>query len=69
MSEIQRLRNIVTQLRAPDGCPWDREQTLETIVPFTLEECYELADTITRGDFEHLKEEVSYDKIKIALII
>jgi ATP diphosphatase len=52
LTMMQRLRNPV------DGCPWDREQTLETIVPFTLEECYELADTITRGDFEHLKEEL-----------
>ena len=51
LTMMQRLRNPV------DGCPWDREQTLQTIVPYTLEECYELADTITRGDFDHLKEE------------
>jgi ATP diphosphatase len=49
---MQRLRNPI------DGCPWDRKQTLETIVPYTLEECYELADTIAKGDFEHLKEEL-----------
>jgi MazG family protein len=47
------------RLRDPEaGCPWDREQTLHTIVPYTLEEAYEVADAIERGDFEELREEL-----------
>jgi ATP diphosphatase len=56
---VEDLLTMMQRLRDPiDGCPWDREQTLDSIVPYTLEECYELADTITRGDYEHLKEEL-----------
>ena len=46
------------RLRAPDGCPWDREQTFASIAPYTIEEAYEVADAIERGDLPHLKEEL-----------
>jgi ATP diphosphatase len=46
------------RLRAPDGCPWDREQTFASIAPYTIEEAYEVADAIERGDFEHLRDEL-----------
>jgi MazG family protein len=46
------------RLRAPGGCPWDAEQTHESIVPNLIEETYETVDTIRRGDHEHLKEEL-----------
>ena len=46
------------RLRAPGGCPWDAEQTHESIVPNLIEEAYETVDTIQRGDHEHLKEEL-----------
>lgn len=49
---MQRLRNPVI------GCPWDIKQTFKTIVPYTLEEVYEVIDTIERGDYPHLKEEL-----------
>lgn len=45
-------------LRSPEGCPWDREQTLRTLAPFILEETYEAIDAIERGDVAALKEEV-----------
>ena len=46
-------------LRTPGtGCPWDIEQTYDTIAPYTLEEAYEVADAIARGDLEHLKDEL-----------
>ena len=49
----------MTALRDPDdGCPWDREQTFETIGPYTLEEAYEVVDAIAREDMEHLKDEL-----------
>jgi XTP/dITP diphosphohydrolase/ATP diphosphatase len=49
---------IMARLRAPGGCPWDREQTFETIRKYTLEEAYEVFDAIERRDFAHLSEEL-----------
>ena len=46
---IERLLEIMRRLRAPDGCPWDREQTFRTIAPYTIEEACEVADAIERG--------------------
>lgn len=57
--EISRLLEIMAALRAPGtGCPWDIEQTFETIAPFTIEEAYEVADAIDRGDFDDLQDEL-----------
>jgi XTP/dITP diphosphohydrolase/ATP diphosphatase len=49
---------IMARLRAPGGCPWDREQTLDSIRKYTLEEVYEVFDAIERRDFPHLAEEL-----------
>jgi XTP/dITP diphosphohydrolase/ATP diphosphatase len=49
---------IMARLRAPDGCPWDREQTFDSIRKYTLEETYEVFDAIERRDFPHLAEEL-----------
>ena len=57
-SQLARLRAIMHRLRAPGGCPWDAEQTHASLVPNLLEETYETVDTIRRGDFDHLKEEL-----------
>ena len=58
-SQFDRLREIMAQLRNPDGgCPWDLEQDFETIAPYTIEEAYEVADAIERRDFSDLKEEL-----------
>jgi MazG family protein len=56
--QLERLRAIVHRLRAPGGCPWDAEQTHESLVPNLVEEAYETVDTIRRGDFDHLREEL-----------
>jgi nucleoside triphosphate diphosphatase len=57
--DIARLIEIVEALRQPEtGCPWDKEQTVETIVPYTIEEAYEAADAIARGDMADLKDEL-----------
>ena len=57
--QMQRLLEIMAQLRDPEqGCPWDREQTFKTIAPYTVEEAYEVADAIERGDLAHLREEL-----------
>jgi MazG family protein len=55
---FDELVEIMRRLRAPDGCPWDREQTLQTLRPFLLEETYEALDAIDRGDAADLKEEL-----------
>lgn len=57
--DITRLIEIMAALRTPgSGCPWDLEQTFETIAPYTLEEAYEVADAIARGDLDHLRDEL-----------
>lgn len=53
-----RLRETVARLRAPDGCPWDREQTNESLVPKLLEEAYEVAHAAREKDDENLREEL-----------
>ena len=59
MSEVNRLLEIMASLRDPEtGCPWDIKQTFETIVPYTLEEAYEVADSIERGHMKELKDEL-----------
>lgn len=59
MDKMQRLLEIMAHLRHPeDGCPWDREQSFLSILPYTLEETYEVADAIERNDMHDLKEEL-----------
>jgi ATP diphosphatase len=58
-TDIQRLLTIMARLRDPQGgCPWDLQQTFATIAPYTVEEAYEVADAIDRGDPEDLKDEL-----------
>lgn len=59
MQNIQRLIDIMAALRNPQsGCPWDLKQTYRSIVPYTIEEAYEVADAIEREDFDELREEL-----------
>ncbi len=59
MDPMRRLLEIMVRLRDPaEGCPWDLRQTLATIVPYTLEEAYEVADAIQRGDMRELRDEL-----------
>jgi MazG family protein len=59
MEAMQRLLEIMARLRDPEtGCPWDQRQTYATIVPYTLEEAYEVADAIERGDMTELRSEL-----------
>ncbi len=56
---MAQLLDLMQRLRDPqEGCPWDRDQTYQTIVPYTLEEAYEVADSIEKGDLAELKEEL-----------
>ena len=57
-SQIDRLLEIMHTLRAPGGCPWDIEQTHESLIPCLIEEAYEVADAIQRGSMDELKDEL-----------
>jgi ATP diphosphatase len=59
MKELERLRFIMKSLRDPEkGCPWDKEQTIESIKGYTIEEVYELVDAIERDDIAGIKDEL-----------
>lgn len=59
MKELERLLVIMKSLRDPEnGCPWDKEQTIDSIKAFTLEEAYEVVDAIERNDIEGLRDEL-----------
>ncbi len=55
---LTELVEVVARLRAPDGCPWDRAQTHRTLVPYLLEEAYELASALSDGDTRTIREEL-----------
>jgi MazG family protein len=55
---VERLVAIMARLRGPDGCPWDREQTLSSLRPYVLEETYEVLEAIDSGDAEAHREEL-----------
>jgi len=56
---IGELQRLMERLRDPDtGCPWDLQQTYQSIAPFTLEECLELIDALEQNDFDHVEEEL-----------
>jgi ATP diphosphatase len=57
--DISSLLDIMAQLRTPgSGCPWDLEQDFSTIAPYTIEEAYEVADAVARGDLDDLRDEL-----------
>jgi len=58
VTRLRELLAIMERLRGADGCPWDRVQTFASIAPYTIEEAYEVADAIERGDMAHLKDEL-----------
>ena len=55
---FEQLVQLMTTLRGPQGCPWDRKQTLATLKPFVIEESYEVVDAIDRNDRKGRKEEL-----------
>jgi len=57
-NQFEELVNIVSRLRAPDGCPWDREQTNQTLLPYFVEEVYEAIESIDDSDWDLVKEEL-----------
>jgi tetrapyrrole methylase family protein / MazG family protein len=62
-----RLVEVIARLRSPEGCPWDREQTLASIKPYTLEETYELLEAIDSGDNDAICEELGDVLLQVVL--
>lgn len=67
LPELRRLCEVVARLRAPDGCPWDRQQTMKTIKPYTLEETYELLEAIDADDNAAIQEELGDVLLQVIL--
>ena len=55
---LSKLVDLMAKLRSPDGCPWDRKQTTESLKPFLIEEAYEVIDALDEGDPEKVREEL-----------
>ena len=64
---FRQLCEVIARLRSPSGCPWDREQTLESIKPYTLEETYELLEAIDSGDDQAIVEELGDVLLQVLL--
>lgn len=64
---LEELIDVVAKLRAPDGCPWDREQTHTSLQPNMLEEAYEAVDAIDENDMAHLREELGDVLLQVLL--
>lgn len=65
--DFSYLRNIIAELRGPDGCPWDKKQTHESLRKYLVEECYELIEAINNQDIDHMVEELGDVLLQIML--
>ncbi|SDZ66400.1 tetrapyrrole methylase family protein / MazG family protein [Evansella caseinilytica] len=65
--EFSRLRHVIAELRGPDGCPWDKEQTHPSLKKYLLEEAYEVLEAIDEGDDDHLVEELGDVLLQVML--
>ncbi len=68
LSPIEELLKVMEMLRGPEGCPWDREQTEETLTEFIIEEAWELVDAIKRGSAEEVKSELGDFLLQVIFI-
>ena len=64
---LEELIAVIAKLRAPDGCPWDREQTHSSLRPNMIEEAYEAVDAIDDNDMAHLREELGDVLLQVVL--
>ena len=58
MSNFKKLIETTKQLRSENGCPWDKEQTFDSLKPYIIEEAYEVISALDNNDYKNLKEEV-----------
>ena len=67
MEKFDKLVEIIATLRGPNGCPWDKKQTHQSLLPFLFEESNEVADTILSNDYNHLREELGDLLLQVVL--
>ncbi|MBN2238584.1 MAG: nucleoside triphosphate pyrophosphohydrolase [Dehalococcoidales bacterium] len=67
LDRFETLVDTIARLRAPDGCPWDREQTHQSLREYLLEECYEALDALDEGDTDKLRDELGDILLQIML--
>lgn len=67
-SDFQKLIDIMAKLRSPEGCPWDREQTFDTLKTMMLEEVYEIVEAVEERDYANLKEELGDLLLQIVFV-
>ena len=67
MEKFDKLVEIIATLRGPNGCPWDKKQTHQSLLPFLFEESNEVADTIISNDYNHLREELGDLLLQVVL--
>ena len=68
LQALKRLIDVVAQLRSPDGgCPWDLEQTQQTLIPYIIEEAYEVVDALEKGDETAIAEELGDLLLQVVL--
>lgn len=65
--QFSEFRKVIRALRAPDGCPWDREQTHDSLKRYLIEECYELLEAIENEDIDHMVEELGDVMLQVVL--
>lgn len=65
--DFGKLREIIAELRGPDGCPWDKKQTHESLKKYVIEEAYELVEAINEGDIDHIIEELGDVLLQVML--
>ena len=67
MSNFKKLIETTKQLRSENGCPWDKEQTFDSLKPYIIEEAYEVISALDNNDYKNLKEEVDWWHFKIEI--
>jgi MazG family protein len=67
-AELEQLLAVMAKLRGPDGCPWDRDQTMSSLRPYVLEEAHELVDAIQNGGVEAIREELGDVLLEIVFL-
>ena len=65
--QFSKLRHIIAELRGPDGCPWDKKQTHESLKRYLIEEAYELIEAINEEDIDHMIEELGDVLLQVLL--
>jgi tetrapyrrole methylase family protein/MazG family protein len=68
LAALRRLLDVIAHLRAPDGCPWDRQQTTASMAPHLLEEAFEAVEALRRGDARHACEELGDVLMNVGMI-